>query len=268
MKLHFITIVLDGMPFISFHYPIFRQLKLDWHWWVIEGVAKPVGCTKWVADIPPRISSDGTHGYLKDLARFDPRVTHIARESWPGKVSMFNAALEKITDLEYLLWQVDNDEIWSVSQIEVAALFLRKSSSTNCMWFRCRYFVGPDIVITSHEGYGNNSSYEWKRLWKVPRGTLFERHEPPVLKGFTERPWKQKETEKFGLVFDHYAWATEEQVAFKERFYAGSGNHNAHLLKNAVQGWRRLQANSKWPVELHSFMPWIEPGVTATKLLT
>src|SRR3989304_9302948 len=106
MKLHIITIVLDGMPFITWHYPVFRRLAFEWHWWIVEGVALPKGCTKWCAPLEPRLSKDGTTDYLAALERFDKRVMHIARPSWPGKASMFNEALSRIEDEAYLLWQI------------------------------------------------------------------------------------------------------------------------------------------------------------------
>lgn len=270
MKLHLVTIVLDGMPFVSWHYPILRQLKLDWHWHVVEGVAAPRGCTSWCAEIAPRLSKDGTTQYLKDLAGFDKRVTHIAYAdnfAWPGKVSMFNEALSGIEDGCYILIQVDSDEIWSADQLDTVHGLLRWTEAhANCCHFRCRYFVGPDLTITSKEGFGNHAAYEWKRAWRVERGVRFATHEPPCLEGFDERPWTQDQTSRMGLVFDHFAYATREQMAFKQTYYAGRHNPNRKLYARAVEGWEALQKATMPVSDLSRYLLWVGPGVTVDRV--
>lgn len=39
LKIHFFTIVLNGMPFIEKHIETFSKISPDWHWHIIEGVA-------------------------------------------------------------------------------------------------------------------------------------------------------------------------------------------------------------------------------------
>lgn len=270
MKIFFITIVKDGMPFLSWHYPIFRQLSCDWTWNVVEGTAAPDECTSWVAPIEPGLSTDGTTELMRSLVCLDKRVRHFPGAWWHGKVAMLNTALEWLQE-PCLLWQVDSDEIWSLAQIEaVVALFRdqkRSKNVRNCARFFSRYFVGPDIVITSRECYGNNSGYEWHRVWNVEPGVKFKTHEPPLLEKFGEIPFTQKETEAAGCVFDHYAYATEAQVRFKERFYGSPNNKNGHLYHGAVNGWRKLQRNTRWPVKsLREFLPWVGSGVKAERI--
>lgn len=268
MKLNIVTIVLDGMSFITWHYPIFRQLKLDWHWWVIEGAAMPVGCTSWCAKIEPRLSTDGTFDYLRQLALFDNRITHIASSSWPGKVAMFNEALTRIEDDVYLLMQVDSDEIWTKLQIEKLhdLMLPKKVFDRNCAYFRCHYFVGPDLVIKSRHGFGNHEAYEWKRIWRVSQGVLFKTHEPPRLVGFEECPYMHGDTEAMRFTFDHFAYATEAQMRFKEHYYGGASNLNGHLYKNAALNWKRLQTASMPVAQLNLFFPWVGEGVTVDRI--
>jgi glycosyltransferase involved in cell wall biosynthesis len=60
------------------------------------------------------------------------------------------------------------------------------------------------------------------------------------------------ESEEIGAVFQHFAYATEEQVRFKESYYAHHG---------ALDGWRRLRRAVKTgngPVRLADFFPWVE----------
>jgi len=268
VKLHIVTIVLDGMPFITWHYPILRQLKLDWHWWVVQGVAWPEKCTSWCAQIEPRLSRDGTDEYLSNLARFDPRITHLRRTVWPGKVTMFNEALGQIDNEEYLLLQADSDEIWTKRQLEKLhdLLLPTKLDNRNCAFFRCNYFVGPNLVITSRHGFGNRTAYEWKRAWRVQRGVLFETHEPPKLIGFEERSYWHDDTEALRLVFDHFSWCTEAQVAFKSVYYNSLRNPNGHLYKNLLQNWKNLQLNTEWPARLKTYFPFVDDDVIVDKI--
>jgi len=41
------TIVLNGMPYIQRHLAEFQKLKIPWEWKIVEGVAEPLGCTRW-----------------------------------------------------------------------------------------------------------------------------------------------------------------------------------------------------------------------------
>jgi hypothetical protein len=265
MNIFFVTIVKDGMPFITWHYPMMRQLPFDWQWFVVEGAAAPENCTSWCAPIKPGLSMDGTTQYLDSLSKFDRRVVHLRNTYWHGKVNMFNAALEYLQEPS-LLWQIDSDEIWRAEHMVNMERMFQQNPKLNCAYFFCRYFVGADIVITTRNGYGNNLAYEWNRVWKLNPGARFKTHEPPCLENFVEKPFLHSETEKAGLVFDHYAYATEEQVRFKSEYYGSPNNKLGHLYKDAVKGWRRLQENNKWPVNLKDFMPWVGDGVKAVRI--
>jgi hypothetical protein len=257
MKLHIITIALDAMPFIAMHLPVFRALPFPWTWTIIEGVAAPSFCTKWCNEIAPRLSKDGTTQYL-DSIRFDTRVRVFRSELWDGKVSMVNKALKHIHEPGLLL-QVDADELWTADQlIKLHDLFTR-DPSRNMAWFYCRYFLGPDIVITSRSNYGNNVEYEWQRAWRFEPGMKFRTHEPPVIEDIRPKPFTHAETERAGLVFDHMAYVTEAQLRFKEHYYG---------YPDALAHWRKLQHNTKWPARVRDFLPWVEDKAVAERIRT
>lgn len=266
LPLHIITIVLDGMPWIAWHYEEFKKLREPWTWWVLEGVAQPRKDTSWVAEVAPRLSVDGTTDWMKALAAQEPRVRYVAQPAWPGKTQMFNHALDRVQDPEFVLWQVDHDEIWTAEQIEAGREML-SAGPHNCAYFRCRYFVGPDIVITNREGFGNHGAYEWRRAWKVKSPAMFETHEPPVVAGFEPRPADRDATERLGLVFDHFAYATEAQVRWKETYYGSKNNANGWKYRNAVDGWRRLQAAPMPCQDVGAYLPWVGPGVRADRAM-
>lgn len=250
------TIVLDGMPWLAHHYPVFCQLKMPWRWIVVEGVADNVFCTSWCAKLPPRLSNDGTTEYLQDLMLRDSRVTHLKQPHWSGKVAMCNEALKHI-DKPCLLWQVDADELWTAKQIEATVELFDRYKEATSAYFWCRYFVGPDRYIAGRDCYGNHSAYEWKRVWRFTPGDRFLAHEPPVM-SHERLALKHAVTEAEGCVFTHMAYSSRKQMEFRAQYYAGDSNPNAHLWRNCLDGWDRLQAVTEFPVKLKDFFPWVD----------
>lgn len=256
--IHFFTIVLDGMPWVTRHHESFRHLRQKWDWTVVEGVAQNTACTAWCNKLEPRLSKDGTHSFLNQLTNRDTRVRHRFQPVWPGKVAMCNAALETMKT-PGLLWQVDVDEVWTPEQIEAVAKLFDERPDANCAFFWCRYFVGPDLVVKNRGSWGNNPAYEWKRVWRFQPWMRFARHEPPIIHGMTEKPILHADTEKVGAVFDHYAYATESQVRFKQEYYSGQANPHGLEYHQLVEGWLRLQLQHKWPAKLQHYFPFVPP---------
>jgi hypothetical protein len=137
-------------------------------------------------------------------------------------------------------------------------------------YYRCHYFVGPDLVVTTRDGYGNGP-WEWLRTWRYRPGDRWLAHEPPILATRLEAflQWKRRwrgrrpkptvppgdprafsrdETEREGLVFQHLAYVLEAQVRFKESYYGYAG---------ALDRWHALQATPTLPVALRDVFPWV-----------
>lgn len=269
LPIHFFTLVLNGEPFIRHHIEAFRALPFRWVWHVIEGVADLKHDTAWSLAAGGRIpeafheaglSNDGTSAYLDTLAAEFPGQVRVYRkaagEFWDGKREMVNAPLQHIGE-ECLLWQVDADELWTTAQIIAArALFLEEPERTAAFYW-CWYFVGDDILITTRNCYAQNPAQEWLRTWRFQPGDRWARHEPPQLERLQGdgahvdvarlRPFTHAETEERGLVFQHFAYATPEQVRFKEVYYGYTG---------ALDAWRKLQEASL-PAQLSDFLPWV-----------
>ena len=254
MKLEIFTIVLDGMPYLPAHLPVFSSLNCDWHWTIAEGAAMNVKDTAWCRPQPPRLSRDGTAEYLNAI-RNHPRVTVIQRQSWNGKVEQCNACLEHIAEPCVLL-QMDVDEIWSAKQLHALLHFFHGNPHFQSAEFFCRYFVGPNIIITSNNTYATRPG-DWHRAWRFEPWVKFLKHEPPVLNRSTDPRATREQTWDYGLVFEHWAYAMESQVAFKEKYYG---------YRDAVKHWKRLQYNQTWPVRLGDFFPWVKDNTTADLL--
>lgn len=287
--LHLFTIVLNGARFLAHHVDAFTALPLRWHWHVVEGVAALAHDTAWsrrrggrIDDAAHRhgLSVDGTSEALDDLARRRPDAVTVYRKPrgtfWDGKREMVSAPLARLR-ARCLLFQVDVDELWSTDALARAVALFAARPSARAAFYRCRYWVGPDLVVTSRDGYGNGP-YEWLRTWRYRPGDRWLAHEPPVLVHRLEawRQWKrlrrgrpprlpfqpgdpdvlsQATTEAEGLVFDHLAYVFEEQVRRKETYYGYAG---------AVEAWRRLQA-APTPVRLRDHLPWVESDAVAER---
>lgn len=254
MKLHVLTLCLNGMPWIATQWTNLVKCGIDWTWHIVEGAAANTHCTSWCKRIPPQYSCDGTDEFLKHVKK-SPRVKLYRKPMWDGKLEMVNAPLPEIQEPCVLL-QMDSDEIWTGEQLSKIATLL--SGKETHAYFWCRYFFGVDIAMTSRNCYGNNPNQDWKRAWKFTPGDTFISHEPPKLSSENDDAWKHESTNGLGLVFDHYGYATEKQVAFKEDYYGYGG---------AVVAWRKLQDNDRWPVKLAEFLPWVkDPNCEANRI--
>lgn len=211
--------------------------------------------TNWCNPQQPRLSRDGTTEFLNAL-RDHPRIKIHQRQSWHGKTEMVNTCLADFKEPGVIL-QADGDEIWLPYQLGALVEFFNRWPHVMSARFFCRYFVGPNIIITSTHSYGNRPG-EWHRAWRSSGRLRAKTHEPPIMIGSDGLLSSREMTRESGLVFDHYSYAFEHQLRFKQEFYG---------YKDAVLHWRRLQANTQWPIsDLRTFLPWVDPGVTADRL--
>ena len=268
---HFFTIVLNGQPFIRYHIDVLQQLPFPWHWHIVEGAAS---LTHDTARNPGRpaalpdllhangLSSDGTSTLLDDLAGQFPDNISLYRPPpgrlWDGKIEMVTQPLAAIRE-ESILWQLDSDELWTAAQLTAGRQLFLDSPEKNAAFFWCHFFTGPALVISSRFGYSADPAHEWLRAWRFRPGMKWLSHEPPALaerrkdgtwQDLVQGPvFTHRETEAAGLVFQHFAYATEDQVSFKERYYGYPG---------ATAGWQSLQACQEFPRPLREFFPWVE----------
>ncbi|MGK7887295.1 MAG: glycosyltransferase [Crocosphaera sp.] len=274
--IHFFTIVLNGQPFIEYHIDILQQLPFEWHWHIVEGVAELRHDTAWSlatgGEILEKIhdqgySVDGTTEHLDKLQQQYPENITIYRKPkgqfWDGKREMVNAPLTNIKE-DCLLWQIDVDELWTVEQIVKAKTLFNEHPEKTSAYFWCWYFVGEKLVISSRHCYTQNPNQEWLRVWRFQPGDSWEAHEPPRLvrsqpDGQIQdvakiNPFLHKETEKYGLVFQHFAYVTPEQLDFKESYYG---------YQDALQEWKNLQEQREFPVFLKDYLSWVSDDTIA-----
>ncbi|MHC5610946.1 MAG: class I SAM-dependent methyltransferase, partial [Nostoc sp.] len=270
LPIHFFTIVLNGQPFIRYHIEIFKQLPFKWHWHIVEGVAELKHDTGWSLKLGGYIndeihnngrSNDSTTEYLDELAQQYPDNITVYRKPngvfWDGKREMVNEPLVNINE-ECLLWQIDADELWTVEHILTARQMFIENPDKTAAFYWCWYFVGEKIIISTRNCYAQNPRQEWLRTWRYKPGSVWVAHEPPrleepLLNGqwrdvAAVNPFLHQETERHGLVFQHFAYVTPEQLRFKEQYYGYS---------NAVSQWKALQETTKFPVLLREYFSWL-----------
>lgn len=275
LPVHFFTIVLNGMPFIQHHIEQFRFLPFRWHWHIIEGVAELALDTGWSlangGQIPQTChqdgcSIDGTSAYLDLLAAEYPEQVTVYRKPsdcfWQGKLEMVNAPLHNITE-PCLLWQIDADEFWTYLQLVEGWHLFEKERQRSAAYYWCHFFVGPRLVVSSRNCYSQLGGQEWLRTWRYQPGDRWLAHEPPRLCRYAADgvmqdvaalyPFSNDETEAHGLVFQHYAYTTIEQVRFKEHYYGYTG---------AGFRWIQLQKETCLPNYLKYFLPWVQDQTT------
>lgn len=253
------TLVLNGMPFLPEQFKIVPRMFDKWY--IIEGVANPVADTAWCKKLPDEfhkngLSNDGTTEYLDSIKSDKIVVIRSQTGFWNGKTEMCNAFMHEVEDA--ILMQIDMDEIWT----EEVLIDLFKFCEINHkqfdgMIFKCKYFVGKDLIIGSENCYSDNYSYpEWLRLWIIKNKTRFIRHEPPTIQGLT-RYISKAYTKQQNWIFNHYAYALEEQLKLKEKYYG---------YTNAVSQWKRLQEVTEFPVNLRDYFSWVQDDSKVIKI--
>jgi len=258
VRLNIFTIVIDGSPWIGAQFAELCRLRdTDWHWSIVEGASLPRKDTVWMASQSPHLSHDGTHQLLQSLANH-PRITVNSKPEWEGKTQMINAGLTEFKE-DGVLLQMDSDELWMAQQMSDLVQIFEGNPDINTLKIKMDYMLGPNVISTSTNGYGNRSD-EWVRAWRYSVGLWMERHEPPIFNGNRGRVCERDEaTSMLGPIL-HMAWVTPQQVAYKQRIYKRG-------YEDAVDGWEKLQKNRQWPVsDLRQFLPWVGNNASADLL--
>lgn len=250
------TLSLDSQPWLACIYTELMRLRdTPWKWVICEGVAKPVGDTRWIANQPARLSNDGTSEFLDAIAHH-PRITVIRKPEWPGKTAMCQAATD-LFDEPGVCLQADSDEIFSTDQLRrIVHLFEDDPALMNAR-FNCDYMFGANLVTTD-----KGKVEEWRRAWRFTPGMKWVSHEPPNLAGNLGKSATREQTAADGLTFFHASWLLPKHVAAKQDLYGAR-------YAGALAGWRKLQANTEWPLrDIGKFMPKAFAGTPVDRIFT
>lgn len=218
MKISYVMIVLNGMPFIEFSlrsiYDFAHEIV------VVEGAVE--SCM--FAANSNGSSKDGTVEFVKAFPDPENKIKLI-QGRWPEKREMQNEALKHISG-DYI-WLIDSDEVYKKEDINTVIGILEESPTITEVHFPIFHFwKGFDYIISSKI----LESCFFHRIFKLSKPCNFTTHRPPTLL------WKQqnKTTDKMnlleasilkgkGVCVYHYSYILEEQVEQKIKLYKEYG---------------------------------------------
>jgi hypothetical protein len=227
MKRIGITIILNGLHHL--HRQDLDAYPFD-EWYFVEGASASNFCTSWCKDMPQEYhvdghSIDGTLEYLQSLSRANSKYKLITIDGlWDGKKTMFNAALEKITDPCWL-WEVDIDEYWKPSQMINAEKVVTHLNADSAA-FSCFYHLTDDIIVRGE--WGESPGHGYRRLWRYKPGSRFVAHEPPILENCNNIV-----PPALLPKFTHLSYYFEQDIIFKSKWYT---KH-----QNVYDGWKKIK---------------------------
>lgn len=214
MKISFVMIVLNGMPFIKAS--LKSIYKEAYEIIIVEGAIEKA---LFAADNKGH-SIDGTINFIKEYDDFDKKIKFISG-IWPEKCEMQNKGLELVTG-DYI-WLIDSDEVYKKEDIDTIIEMLEKDTMITEVHFpTLNFWKGFDYTLYSKSLEG----IFFRRIFKINRPCSFITHRPPTLL------WKQcnKTTDKMKLLeisvlkekeiyLYHYSYILEEQVKQKIELY-------------------------------------------------
>lgn len=218
MKISFVIIVLNGMPFIEAALKSIYEFAYEII--IIEGAVEKC---KFAAN-PDGSSKDGTVECINSFPESLAKIK-LVQGQWPEKCEMQNRALELC--LGDYVWLIDSDEIYKKKDIDVIIKMLGRDSTITEVRFPVFHFWrGFDYIISSRP----LANAFFCRIFKLDRPCFFTTHRPPTLF------WKQqsKTTAEMnvlqasvlrekGIYLYHYSYVLELQVKQKVELYKRYG---------------------------------------------
>lgn len=218
--LSFVTIVLNGMPFIE---PCLKAIYNSAHEIII--IEESVTNCLFAAN-PDGSSIDGTVEFIKSFPDPENKI-RLIQGIWPEKCEMQNKALEYVTG-DYV-WLVDSDEIYKQDDIErIRQILAADPSISQINFIPDNFWKGFDHIFVSPQFFA--PPHHYRRLFKFVPGAYFKTHRPPTLVW----PEANKSTEQMKLIDGtttremgiypyHYSYVFESQVEQKIELYRRYG---------------------------------------------
>jgi len=219
MKMSFVMIVLNGMPFIE---AALKSIYDKAHEIIIvEGAVKK--CM--FAANSNGSSNDGTVEFIKSFPDPNNKIKLI-QGIWPEKCEMQNKAVQIATG-DYV-WLVDSDEVYKKEDINAIIQMLDSDPSITQINFPVFHFwKGFEYVLSSNILKNNPGFF---RIFKLEKPCHFTTHRPPTLflkkqKKNTNKihPVEKSVIAKMGIYIYHYSYVIDSQVKQKIELYKRYG---------------------------------------------
>ncbi len=218
IKMSFIIIVLNGMPYIK---AALESIYKAAHEIVIVEGAETKG--EFAANSDGS-SNDGTVECIKSFP--DPHhKIKLLQGKWFDKCNMQNTALKKVTG--NYIWLVDSDEIYKEHDVKKVIKILSLNPGIYQMNLPILHFWKDyNNIIESKE----EPRLEAARIFRIDRPCYFTTHRPPTLMiGRLRKLSKDLRAvrrvffEKRGIYIYHYSWTLLNQVIQKTELYRRYG---------------------------------------------
>jgi ADP-heptose:LPS heptosyltransferase/predicted O-methyltransferase YrrM/glycosyltransferase involved in cell wall biosynthesis len=215
-RFSFVTIVLNGMPFIEHAlkavYPFAHEII------VVEGAVE--NCQ--FAANSDGSSRDGTVDCIRNMPDPSGKI-RLLQGKWPEKCEMQNAALAHVTG-DYV-WLMDSDEIYRSEDLEkIREMIQADPSITQVNFILDNFWRGFDYIFISSEFF--KAPHHCRRLFQFKPGARFLTHRPPtMLLPGADRSTEQMKcvggdiTRAMGVIPYHYSYVLESQVKQKIELY-------------------------------------------------
>ena len=215
-RFSFITIVLNGMPFIE--HAIKAVYDFAHEIIIVEGAVE--NCM--FAANPDGSSTDGTVELIQRFPDPHNRI-RLIQGRWPEKVHMQNKALEYVTG-DYV-WLVDSDEIYKQEDLtKIKNLIQSDPSITQINFIPDNFWKDFDHIFVSPLFF--ESGHHYRRVFKFVSGARFTSHRPPTmiypgahLTTEQMRLIDGSQTRKLDIIPFHYSYVLDEQVKQKIELY-------------------------------------------------
>ncbi len=209
MKISYVMIVLNGMPFIEFSLKAIYDSAHEII--IVEGAVKD--CM--FAANRDGSSLDGTVEFIESF--HDPKnKIKIIQGRWPEKREMQNEALKHVSG-DYV-WLVDSDEVHLKKGIQTAIQILETDTNIMQMFFSYYpFWKGFDYYVFC-------APVEWTRscvrVFKYTPGATFVHHRPITMQWPGRKVMASaKQISKPGIHFFHYSYILDSQVRQKISLY-------------------------------------------------
>ena len=216
VKISFVMIVLNGMPFIEH---ALKAIYDEAHQIVIvEGAVE--SCM--FAANPDGSSTDGTVELIRNFP--DPlNKIQLIQGRWPEKCEMQDAALAHVSG--NYVWLVDSDEVYRKKDLAtIRTLLANNPGVTQVNFIPDNFWKGFDFLFVSPMFF--EPAHHYRRLFKFKPGARFTSHRPPTMvwPGCTQSTEEMQlvdglVTRQMGVIPCHYSYVLDAQVKQKIELY-------------------------------------------------
>ena len=256
VKISFVTIVYNGMPFIEPCIEMMKQYSDEVI--VVEGPVKSL-----YESIPENVKVDGTRNYLLKLFK-RKEIEFSFNSIWQDKMAMQNEALKHVTG-DYV-WLVDSDEFYLNSSFKKVIGMLRKDEPDQVNFPIHNFFKSLRYVMSSRGDKFMNLTADVPRVFRMQKNMRFLSHWPPTTtiaidRGKLIRGFR---TEQRGIYIYHLGYMDDAQVKQKCKLYEKTHPDHKDIADWYNDFWCKWKVKDRKKLEGSPFGVWFPDSTSRT----